>query len=163
MDSKKNHKEVYESTSMPKAINRYHELNDLIASISTKLSHVYNHNEKEFLSAYRVHTVELQSELRELKEKVESAEASLHDDDTVAKLEHEVNWFSGEANRLRNQTTSMKKDMQSMNERIGRLLLILLVHYKSMFLCDICIFTLQTYTQNIIYYLMYNSYCNFIY
>ena len=141
MDSKKNHKEVYESTSMPKAINRYHELNDLIASISTKLSHVYNHNEKEFLSAYRVHTVELQSELRELKEKVESAEASLHDDDTVAKLEHEVNWFSGEANRLRNQTTSMKKDMQSMNERIGRLLLILLVHYKSMFLCDIFIFT----------------------
>ena len=148
MDSKKNHKEVYESTSMPKAINRYHELNNLIASIATKLSHVYNHNEKEFLSAYRVHTVELQAELRELKERVESAEASLHDDDTVAKLEHEVNWFSGEASRLRNQTTSMKKDMQSMNERIGRLLLIILfVDYKYIFLCDISIYTLQTHTH----------------
>jgi hypothetical protein len=121
MDSKKNQKEVYESVNMPKAIRKYNDLNDLIASIASKLTNVYNHNEKEFLSAYRVHTVELQSELKDLKEKVESAEASLHDDDSVAKLEQEVSWFSGEAVRLRNQTSSMKKDVQSMHERIEAL------------------------------------------
>ncbi len=121
MESKKSQKELYESVNMPKAIGKYHELNDLIASISSKLSNVYSHNEKEFLSAYRVHTIELQSELKELKEKVESAEASLNDDDAVAKLEHEVSWFHNEATRLRNQSNSMKKDVQSMHDRIEAL------------------------------------------
>lgn len=121
LETKKTVTSTYESKNNQIVKRNYEELSDLISSLSSKLSIVYGYNEKEFLSAYRVHTVELQSELRELKERVKRAEESLNDDDAVAKLEHELNWFSGEATRLRTQVTSMRHDAASLVDRMKAL------------------------------------------
>ena len=74
---------------------KYSGLNELIGHLSSKLTGVSTHIEAEFLSAYRVHMLSVQTELRDLKTKVTKAEEALNDDKQVAKLEHEVTWFSG--------------------------------------------------------------------
>jgi len=90
----------------------------LIASLSSKLTNVSSHIEKEFLSAYRVHMLSVQEELRDLKSQVVDAEVALNDDEEVSRLEHEVTWFSDETTRLRNQSNSMRKDMNHVMTRI---------------------------------------------
>jgi len=92
--------------------SRYDVLRDFINGLSTKLSSVSSNIEDEFLSAYRVHMLSVQQELRDLKIQVIKAEEAVNEDRQVATLEQEVTWFSDEALRLKNQTASMKKDMQ---------------------------------------------------
>ena len=102
-----------------KAVRRENEvLKTLIGSLSSKLTNVSSHIEKEFLSAYRVHMLSVQEELRDLKSKVTDAEVALNDDEEVARLEHEVTWFSDETTRLRNQSNSMRKDMNHVMARM---------------------------------------------
>ena len=93
----------------------------LIGSLSSKLTNVSSHIEKEFLSAYRVHMLSVQEELRDLKSQVTDAEVALNDDEEVSRLEREVTWFSDETTRLRNQSNSMRKDMQHVVARIDAL------------------------------------------
>ena len=52
--------------------------------------------DKEFLSAYRVHMLSIQTEIKRLKQDVAKGEQILNSDATVAKLENEAKWFSGE-------------------------------------------------------------------
>ena len=115
----------FESDSDPDSLIRvrekYNKLTDTIGSLSSKLSILYNYNDKEFLSAYRVHTLEIQTELKDLQDRVKKAEDSLNDDSSVAKLENEVTWFSDEMVRLKTQAISMQKDYDHMVERIGAL------------------------------------------
>lgn len=92
--------------------DRYVTLKELIQGLSVKLSNVSTSIEDEFLSAYRVHMLSVQQELRELKMSVTKAEEALNEDKQVAALEHEVTWFCDETTRLKNQASSMKKDMQ---------------------------------------------------
>ena len=47
--------------------SRFHELEDLIGDLGDKISNVASSQEKEFLSAYRVHMLSVQLELKELK------------------------------------------------------------------------------------------------
>lgn len=107
--------------SLIKVRGNHEELGGLIGNLSSKLSNLYNYNEKEFLSAYRVHTLEIQTELKELQDRVKKAEDSLNDDSSVAKLEHEVSWFSDEMTRLRSQALSMKNDYEHMVKRMEAL------------------------------------------
>ena len=55
------------SASLQKVRKRYDTLTDLIGSLSSKLNNVSVHQEKDFLLAYRVHQVDIQQELKELK------------------------------------------------------------------------------------------------
>jgi len=55
--------------SLKKVRERYGQLETLIGSLGTKLSQVTSTHEKEFLSAYRVHMLNVQQELKELKAK----------------------------------------------------------------------------------------------
>ena len=89
----------------------YANLIDLIKNLSTKLSAVKTDQEKEFLSAYRVHMLNIQLELKELTAKVTKAEEFLQDDSEVSKLEEECQWFRTETNRLQSHVTGMTKDM----------------------------------------------------
>ncbi len=52
------------------AKQKHRELGGLIDDIAIKLSALSGHNEKEFLSAYRVHMLEIQTELKDLREGV---------------------------------------------------------------------------------------------
>ena len=49
---------------------RYNDLNHLIGDLSTKLSEVSSSIDQEFLSAYRVHMVDVQEDLKALKQQV---------------------------------------------------------------------------------------------
>jgi len=100
---------------------RYDGLQVLMSQLSNKLSCVSTQIEGDFLSAYRVHMLSIQTELRDLKMQVSKAEEALNDDKQVAQLEHEVSWFSEETTRLQNHATSMQKDMSHIVSRIEAL------------------------------------------
>ena len=102
----------HDRQSLLEVRGRYGTLSSMIEQLSTKLTSVSTHIEEEFLSAYRVHMLSVQQELRDLKLQVVKAEDALNEDKQVAQLEHEVVWFSDETMRLKNQAASMKKDMQ---------------------------------------------------
>lgn len=50
--------------------DRYNDLNHLIGDLSIKLSEVSSSIDQEFLSAYRVHMVDVQEDLKTLKQQV---------------------------------------------------------------------------------------------
>lgn len=102
----------HDRLSLHEVRGKYLSLRDMIQGLSSKLTSVSTHIEEEFLSAYRVHMLSMQQELRDLKLQVVKAEDALNEDKQVATLEHEVTWFSDETMRLKNQAASMKKDMQ---------------------------------------------------
>lgn len=102
----------HDRESLLEVRDEYSSLRTLIGSLSTKLTAVSTHIEDEFLSSYRVHMLSVQQELRDLKMQVIKAEEALNEDKQVAALEQEMTWFCDESTRLKNQTTSMKKDMQ---------------------------------------------------
>ena len=83
----------------------------LIGNLSEKLSLVKHDQENEFLSAYRVHMLNVQLELKELSAKVAKAEEFLQDDSEVSKLEDECKWFRDETNRLQTNVNQMTNDM----------------------------------------------------
>jgi hypothetical protein len=118
---KQDFKSQYDRQSLLNVRNDYDNMKILIGSLSSKLTTVSSQIEKEFLSAYRVHMLSVQEELRNLKSQVVDAEFALNDDDEVSRLETEVTWFSDEATRLRNQSNSMRKDMQHVVSRIDGL------------------------------------------
>lgn len=93
---------------------RYDSMQQLIGQLSRKVSNVATNSENEFLAAYRVHMLSVQTELKNLNEQVAKAEEQLNDDGNVAKLEHEVSWFRDETFRLKTNTESMRKDLQAM-------------------------------------------------
>jgi uncharacterized protein YicC (UPF0701 family) len=99
------------SASLQKVRKRYDTLTDLIGSLSSKLNNVSVHQEKDFLLAYRVHQVDIQQELKELKQRVAQAETSLIEDGAVARMEDECSWFRSETTRLQNHCSAMRKDM----------------------------------------------------
>jgi hypothetical protein len=111
----------YDRNTLIEVRDQYGTLRDFIQGLSNKLSSVSGHIEDEFLSAYRVHMLTVQQELRDLKMQVVKAEEALNEDRQVATLEQEVTWFSDEATRLKNQTASMKKDMQHIVVRTNAL------------------------------------------
>ena len=102
----------HDRASLHEVRGRYVSLRDMIQGLSSNLTSVSTHIEEEFLSAYRVHMLSMQQELRDLKLQVVKAEDALNEDKQVATLEHEVTWFSDETLRLKNQAASMRKDMQ---------------------------------------------------
>lgn len=107
--------------SLLKVRARYGQLQDLISNLGVKLSQVTSIHEKEFLSAYRVHMLNVQLELKELKSRVAKAEESLQDDDVVSRLEEECQWFRNEKNMLQLQATAMEKDAVHMRTRLRTL------------------------------------------
>jgi hypothetical protein len=101
----------YDRQSLLNVRSDHTNIHTLIGELNTKLTGVTSNIEKEFLAAYRVHMLELQSELKELKLKVLKSEEELANDGQVAKLEHEVSWFSGESLRLKTHAANMKRDL----------------------------------------------------
>ena len=57
--------------------SKFKDLDNLIGELNDKVTLVANAQESEFLSAYRVHMLSVQLELKDLKSKVDAAELSL--------------------------------------------------------------------------------------
>lgn len=83
-------------TGMTKVKIHHKGMITLLEQMDSKLSTLSSHVDKEFLAAYRVHMLSVQSELKSLKHDVTKGEQMLNSDAQVAKLETEMNWFSGE-------------------------------------------------------------------
>jgi predicted nucleic acid-binding Zn-ribbon protein len=103
--------------SMKKVWKNDEDLQSLIKVLDERASAVALNAEREFLSAYRVHMLTIQSELKDLNQQIAVAEEQLNDDGVVAKLEHEVSWFKSESSRLRISKESMTKDIKGMREK----------------------------------------------
>lgn len=86
-----------DAVNLTKAKRNHGELMDMLDHLSGKLSHVSSTVDKEFLSAYRVHMLSVQAELKSLKNDVSKGEQMLNSDAQVAKLEKESKWFSGKS------------------------------------------------------------------
>ena len=99
----------------------FDDLQNLIGCLGEKLTGVTANLEQEFLSAYRVHQISIQEELKDLKELVSKAEESLVEDGAVARMEEECNWFKSESKRLQSHVSSMTKDMNLMTTRLREL------------------------------------------
>lgn len=84
-----------DTVNLTKAKRNHGELMELLDNLSGKLSHVSSTVDKEFLSAYRVHMLTVQAELKSLKNDVSKGEQMLNSDAQVVKLEKESKWFSG--------------------------------------------------------------------
>jgi len=93
-------------------------LNDYVNNLSKTMSTQMAQQETDFLAAYRAHMYAVQKDLQELRKKVEDAETSLQKNDKVHKLEEERSWYRKEALRLDSFTTSMKKDLKYMKEKL---------------------------------------------
>lgn len=125
--------------SMAKVKANHSELQELLNNLPNKLNKLSNQVDKEFLSSYRVHMLSIQTELKNLKYDVTKGEQLLNSDATVAKLETEAKWFSGndlstlcscflsryplfflldECGRLRLHHDAMFKDCEHMRERL---------------------------------------------
>jgi chromosome segregation ATPase len=121
MDNKNDFNSKHDRPSLHSVRVRYDGMKEMIGELSSKLTNVSSHIEKEFLAAYRVHMLSVQAELKDLKDQVVQAEEALNDDQEVSQLESEVTWFSDETTRLRNQSKSMSKDMNHVVNRIDAL------------------------------------------
>ena len=120
-ESGSNYQSDLDRESLLRARDQYEDVKGLIGELSTKLSKVSSHIEKEFLAAYRVHMLSVQEELRDLREAVVQAEKNLKEDHEVSTLESEVSWFTEETTRLRNQANAMKADIRHILNRISAL------------------------------------------
>ena len=118
---RKSSENLFEPESLLRVRSKNQELQDLIENLSSKLSTLYNHNEGEFLASYRVHSAEILTELKELKEKIKRAEEALNHDEEVSNLEKEVSWFREETERLTLQSEHMNNDLDLMSTRIDSL------------------------------------------
>jgi cell division protein ZapA (FtsZ GTPase activity inhibitor) len=117
----KDYRSVHDRKSLFGVREKYDTLKELMGKVGVKLNDVSNGQEREFLNAYRVHMLNVQLELKELKQKVAKAEESLQDDGEVSKLEDECNWYRGETNRLQANRTTMMKDIKKMRSRLDAL------------------------------------------
>lgn len=108
----------------------YTDLHDLLGQLPKKLNKVSNNVDKEFLSAYRVHMVSIQAELKGLKQDVSKGEQLLNSDVTVAKLENEAKWFTDECTRLKTHFDAMTEDYVGLRDRLYAM------NDQKVFLCD---------------------------
>mmetsp|Transcript_7848 Transcript_7848/g.13253 ORF Transcript_7848/g.13253 Transcript_7848/m.13253 type:complete len:577 (+) Transcript_7848:58-1788(+) len=108
---------ITDRQSYRKAHETYGQLHDLLGNLSAKLTDVSKDVDKEFLSSYRVHMLSIQTEIKNLREDVDKGVQALKSDNTVAKLETEVNWFVEECTRLRLHFTTMENDCKQMQSR----------------------------------------------
>lgn len=121
MEKTNNFQSDLDRESLLRVRDKYEDVKTLIGELSYKLTKVSSHIEAEFLSAYRVHMLSVQEELRDLRDQVVKAEEALNEDNEVSALESEVKWFTDETLRLRNQSAAMKADIKHILERIAAL------------------------------------------
>jgi hypothetical protein len=110
--------EIEAPLGMVRVHEQYEQLQTKVSSLSQMVTEVLAKQERDFLAAYRAHMYNVQKELEDLRNKVKEAETSLQKNDKVHKLEEERTWYRKEALRLDGFTTSMKKELKYMKEKL---------------------------------------------
>ena len=110
--------EIPDPPGMDDVKQKRDRLNGMVDVLAEKVGGVLQKQERDFLAAYRAHNYNVQKELQDLRNKVAEAENSLQKNDKVHKLEEERSWYRKEALRLDAFTTSMKKDLKAMREKL---------------------------------------------
>lgn len=106
---------------MTLAKKSHQDLLNLLSQLSSKLSGVSKHVDEEFLSAYRVHMISIQQELKNLKQQQLYEEELLKSDVIVAKLENEKQWFIEECKRLEENLLSIKNDYNHLKSKYNNI------------------------------------------
>ncbi|CAI2367398.1 unnamed protein product [Moneuplotes crassus] len=96
------------------------QMNGLVEHLDSKMDSVLEKREKEFLSAYQSHMIEVQNELLHLKRKANEKELQLQQDDKILSLEQELAWIRQETMKVReeidNQEVIIKDYKQEQQE-----------------------------------------------
>jgi hypothetical protein len=106
-------KSSYES-SLKKIREMGDQLDNLIVFLDEKMDNVLEKREKEFLSAYQSHMIEVQKELLHLKRKANEKELKLQQDDKILSLEQELAW-------IREETMKAREEIDNQEVLIGDL------------------------------------------
>ena len=112
---------IHDRESLHRVRGTQNTIRELMGSLQDKVNMVANMQERDFLSAYRVHQINIQLELKELRIKVTQAQESLIEDADVHKMEEECSWFRNETSRLQIHFSSMQKDLDRMKSRLSAL------------------------------------------
>ncbi|CAI2367038.1 unnamed protein product [Moneuplotes crassus] len=95
-------KSSYE-TSLKRVNEVQEQMDGLVDYLDKKMDSVLEKREKEFLSAYQSHMVEVQNELLHLKRKANEKELQLQQDDKILSLEQELAWIREETMKAREE------------------------------------------------------------
>jgi Fe2+ transport system protein B len=93
------------------------DTNKEIEDLDSKLDHVLEKNEKDFLTAYRFHMLKVQNELMQLKKKANETELKSLQDSKLAELEKEQHRFQMECMDLRRHCDDQEKQIKKLSFR----------------------------------------------
>eukprot|EP01138_Halocafeteria_seosinensis_P013378 gb/GECG01013664.1/.p1 GENE.gb/GECG01013664.1/~~gb/GECG01013664.1/.p1 ORF type:complete len:497 (+),score=88.10 gb/GECG01013664.1/:1-1491(+) len=113
--------EIPEPQSMHRVRKMQERVQGVVNTLNEKVSRVLQIQEKEFLEAYRGHMYTVQRELKMWQQKADEEAAKALRDAKVKRLEEECAWFRAESLRLDKYTNAMKKDLESMREKVNAL------------------------------------------
>jgi len=87
-----------------------------IIDLDEKLDTVLEKNEKDFLTAYRFHMLQVQNELMQLKKKANESELQSLQDSKLAELEREVNQYQTQCMDLRKHCDTQEKQIKQLGQ-----------------------------------------------
>ena len=89
---------------------QYAELTATLEGFEVSVSDALSRAEEEFVESYRVHMVEVHSELQELRDKLSEARVGMRKDDQMQQLERDLSWYREEAAQQTATLASIAKD-----------------------------------------------------
>mmetsp|Transcript_31542 Transcript_31542/g.35850 ORF Transcript_31542/g.35850 Transcript_31542/m.35850 type:complete len:480 (+) Transcript_31542:41-1480(+) len=99
----------------------YQELNESVVELDKKIESILAQNEKDFLSAYKMHMLRVQNELKILKGRANEGEMKNQRDDQLTKIEESMKWFRDEALNLGDACNEQKKEIEKWKNRVEHL------------------------------------------
>mmetsp|Transcript_10807 Transcript_10807/g.27512 ORF Transcript_10807/g.27512 Transcript_10807/m.27512 type:complete len:250 (-) Transcript_10807:208-957(-) len=97
---------------------RYDRLESILGSLNHKTRGLLLHERHEFLAAYKAHTYVVQSELAELRSRVDEEKSSRQREEKLAQLKADCDWFRSESIRLDDTTLDLRAQLRRLSERL---------------------------------------------
>lgn len=107
--------------SMTLVKKSYGNLQHAISEMGDKVSGVLAKQEGEFLSAYRAHMRNVQTDFRSLREELDEKDRSIANNEKVLQLEKERDWYKKEALHLEKILLKTQKKEHNLNEKVAEL------------------------------------------
>jgi len=109
----------------PQKIHAVHEefgkLQNVLSSLSGKLSSVLQSRENEFLVCYKAHMRNVARDFRGSMDEIQAKERAIENHTLVKKLEKERDWYKSEAFQLDSTLTKMKSREVELLEKFSEL------------------------------------------
>lgn len=99
----------YVAKSYVSTTKRFEELSSVINGLSGSLSKIVTNQENEFIASYRVHMLQVELELKELRARVEKEE--MYNDNVMSQIEEGMNWYKDQTKRLQKEADALQYEI----------------------------------------------------